>query len=150
MIHATPRQIVGEPRDLARHCPKIRVMAKAGSQSRAFYARLIGINLPGMEVEDARNSFLPIYPCNRPAGKSVRKKTKVAAAGYRKVAAERPDRCKGNFQERSSKRAKRPTRRLGHAVKIMDNRVNARTIGISLFGENLVSPPRFGSDRKRR
>ena len=73
------------------------------------------------------------FTCVRPCAKhAVRQQTEIAAAGARPVAAECPHGGHGDFPQRAAVGAERHARRIGHAVQIVPDRIDAGTVVRSL------------------
>src|SRR5215813_6404284 len=122
-------------------------MPKAGPQPDAALAWLSGIDLPGMEIEYAGLPVDLVHALETPAGHAVRQQPEVAATARRKIAVEKPHGSQRQLQQAAASfRIKRKTRRLGHAVVIVPDRIDARAVAIARFAQACERPLVFAAD----
>ena len=89
-VHAVPGEIAQQPVKTRRHATKVGVVAKARLPAAVGDARLVGINLPWMEIEDA--GTLPVHQREALTKSAIGQQTEIATARARPVAAECPQR----------------------------------------------------------
>src|SRR6266508_6445807 len=64
--------------------------------------RLIGVNLPWMEVEHRRRTIDTVHPTYPPARDGIGKQPEVAASRNRQIGTSHPDRRRRHLDERSA------------------------------------------------
>src|SRR5262245_28735341 len=106
-------------------------MAKPGSQRRSIDPWLIRIDLPGMEIEDAWLLVTLVDPPERPGVEPVGHQPEVPATARRQLVACDLDRGHRQLQDRIRVKPERESRRLGHAVDIVADRIDARAVDIA-------------------
>src|SRR5437660_462783 len=116
-------------------------------------ARLVGIELPWMKIEDNRLAFAPIDSFDPQAEEVDWQETKVASASDRKIhskQASSPDRA---LDQRGVPIAPDPVGKAwgrSVAVAIVENRIHARVVAESFLEQNVVRPRLGGADREVR
>src|SRR5690606_22819640 len=110
-------------------------------------ARLRGIDFPRMEVEDARLPVDTIDVAQAPARKRVGQQPEVASARRRQVPSEHLQRARRNLDD-ARWRLPGESWRLGHAIVIVRDRVDARAVAMAGFGEHVVRPQVAAADRE--
>src|SRR5215469_1302513 len=98
-IHSRPREIAEEAAQSRFHPLKIHIMPQAALQRQARGPRLIGIDLPRVEVEDAGFLVAHIDAAERPARQRVGQEAEIAAAAARDITAEELDRRQRDLGE---------------------------------------------------
>jgi hypothetical protein len=140
------RRAIAEP---AFGVLQIDVVAKARLGTDTGNARLPGIDLPGMEIEDRRLT-IPLVDLSAAASATAhRAAAEVAATAGRPVAVKEACRAHRQFQQAGAHPV-REARRIRHAVVIMANRVDARTVAVTGTFETVESPEIAFANRKTR
>ncbi len=89
---------------------EVGVMAEARLPAAVGDARLVGIDLPRVEIEDAGTLLAPVHQREALRNTPIRQQTEIAAAGARPVAAERPHGGHRNLPQRPPSAAGTATR----------------------------------------
>src|SRR5262252_6356799 len=95
-----------------------------------------------MKIEYARRVLAAINMFDGASRYAVGQEPEITAAGHREVAVEQSDGCKRNFQNRVFGRPEWRSRRCGHSIEIMRDRIDARAVGVAFFRQDLIGPPR--------
>src|SRR5262249_9703151 len=86
-VHPIPGEAAQQATQLLLHAVEIGVVAEPALPRRVALARLLGIDLPGMEVEEARLAVAPVHPADAGLREGVGEEAEIAAAAAREVAA---------------------------------------------------------------
>src|SRR5579884_3184007 len=85
LVHTAPTEIPDEPLETARHRRQIGVVAQSRAQSNVVDARLRGVDLPRMKIEDAGPGLARIDGAQVMPRQPIRQQSEVAAAGAGKI-----------------------------------------------------------------
>src|ERR1044071_1883748 len=85
-------KIIEEARELRFRSSQIVIMTELRTPPRRDTG-LLGIDLPGMQIDHCRLLFLGVDTANSPRRQLIRQKPKITAAGDRKIDAAR-DKCR--------------------------------------------------------
>src|SRR5271169_155833 len=102
-----------------------------------------------MEIEDRRRTIGPTSAGQQLAGQDIRKQAEVTAARSGNVLSQHTNGGQRDFDHPGTW-SKREMRRVGTAVKIVPDRIDARTVAIALLREDLVRPGGAAADRECR
>lgn len=129
------------------HAGQIQVVAEAGLERNAALPRLVRVDFPRMKVEDARLPVRLIDVAHAPTPKDVGQQPEVSASATRQVSSRDVHGRNGNLQQ--CRRVLWPegkTRRIGHAIKVVMDRVDARAVGEAAVLQHLERPEIAGTD----
>src|SRR5207253_6871669 len=87
-VHAVPVEISQRAAQFSLHASQIGVMTHPALQRKPGLDRLTGIDLPGMEVEDAGFAVFAVDGVHRRRPDAVRQEAEIAAAAARPVASQ--------------------------------------------------------------
>src|SRR5581483_3718972 len=150
--HRAPGKISEQARELGFRSLQVVVMPELGAPAGGDPG-LVGIDLPGMQVDHGRLFFLRVDPADGPRRKLVGKKPEVAAAGHGQIDAARGKR-RGRKFDKAPALAQlfdvREARRIGHAVIVVMHRKDARVVFEAQLGQNIQRPERLRGDRIAR
>ena len=120
--------------------PKTRFGADAGD------ARLFRIDFPGVKIEDGGQFVCRIDMLNHPARQLIGHEPEIATAAGRPVPVEKTDRGWRNFEKLTN--TMRVTGCIGHAVVVVANGVNTRTVVVTGTFQTFKSPQVLRTDRE--
>src|SRR5207244_3775436 len=138
-----------EPAHAIAGAPQVEVVPEPSLRVRLRDPRLLGVELPWMEIESGGLSVNGVDPLEEPARHRIRQQPEVSAAAGRPVARQQPDRRHGHLQQSRSDFV-RETRRIGNAVVIVANRVDARAVTIAGVCYAIERPRVLRTDGKAR
>src|SRR5882672_8457821 len=148
-VHPVPLEVAEQRPDPALHCGEVDVVPEAGLQADAALARLPGVDLPGMKIENARLAVDGIHALQAPARHAVRQQPEIAAAASRQVAIEEAHRGDGDLQQPAAAFGiEREARRAGHPVVIVVDGIDARAVSVSGLAQTLECPQIALPDRE--
>ena len=146
-VHAPPFEVEQQLPQSAFHPVEVEVMPKAGLGVDPGDPRLRGVDLPGMEIEDRRLPVDVIDAAQQPSRHRIRHEPKIPAAARRPVAAEQAHRRHRHFEQPLTHIVSE-ARRVGRAVVIVPDRVDAGAVPVAGSLDAFERPFVFVADRK--
>jgi len=140
-LRRSERELRQQPAEAGLGLGQIVVMAQAAKKRRAD-ARLIGVNLPRVQVEDGRPALDDVHLRKAAPGPCIRQQPEVSTATDRQVLTSPANGRSWKFPQAATRgrdEMKVP-RRIRYTVAIVVNGVNTGVVGVALVNEDVERP----------
>ena len=128
-------------------------MAQPGREARITHARLVGVDFPGMQVEDERLAFALVDRAQAGARIAIGQQPEVTAARDRQLQRAEPGRRQREFEDPPAVRRRhvlRKARCAGYSVLGVTDREQARVVAKAELEQDVERPQALAGDRVGR
>src|SRR6185437_10140343 len=128
------------------HPAQVKIVAETRFQRYSADPRLIGVDLPWMEIENARLTVTLIDAPQAQARHDIGEEAKISATAARHILAEDAHGGQWYLEKAVLARMKGEPRSSWNPVVVVQNRVDARAVFVALLGQDRQSPKRVLGD----
>jgi hypothetical protein len=139
VVHVSRGKVAQKPSQSRFGPTEIEIMTKAAEQRSLPLARLPGIDLPRMNIEDRLRAVGTVCVGQLPAGEAGGEKAEEATSRSRQIDPEHADHSQRHLDQ-TGKRREDCAGSVGGSVEIMLSRIHAGTVLKAFFPQDCVSP----------